>query len=75
MEMSMNSLCPGVWAAVSHIDGSVSLRERLKDFGMIPGTRIRCRYKGPGGKVAALELRGTVIALRANDLEKIQVRC
>lgn len=75
MECSLNCLKPGVLAEVIHMDTDEALSKRLRDFGLVPGTKISCSYRNPWGDVTALRLRGTVLALRTKDLEKIRVRC
>ena len=62
-------------AVVTGINVRQDMKCRLADFGLVPGTQVCCRYRSPGGKVTALALRGTVIALRTGDMEKIQVQC
>lgn len=74
METSLDCIRPGVRAVVTQIDVEPVLRRRLRDFGMIPGTVVCCRYRNPWGDVTALQLRGTVLALRTRDLRKIRVR-
>ncbi len=74
MEMSLDCLRPGNRAVVIQIDTDPALRCRLRDFGLVPGTVICCRYRNPWGDVTALELRGSVIALRTRDLQRIRVR-
>lgn len=75
MEISLKELSPGKRAVVTKIVTDAALTKRLRDFGMVPGTPVCCRYRSPGGHVTALALRGTVIALRTRDLVKIRVRC
>ncbi len=74
MILPLDQVCIGMWACVTDVDTDVLLRRRLRDFGLVPGTRVRRRYCSPGGYVAAIELRGSVLALRRTDLHKIQVR-
>lgn len=71
--MYLDQLCPGIWGNVVAIDTSRALQERLQDFGLVPGTRVCRRYSSPGGDVAAIELRGSVLALRRIDLHGIRV--
>lgn len=75
METSLDLLRPGTQAVVIKVGTEEALRHRLRDFGLVPGTRVRCRYRCPWGTVTALELRGSVLALRTADLKKIRVRC
>lgn len=73
MILPLDQVCAGVWARVMDIDTSAHLRHRLRDFGLVPGTQVRCRYAGPGGYIVAVELRGSVLALRKRDLRRIRV--
>lgn len=75
METSLNCVRPGMRAVVIQIGVEQELARRLRDFGLVPGTQVCCRYRSPGGQVTALELRGTVVALRTRDLKHIRVRC
>lgn len=72
MEITLDMLCPEKMAVVTSIEAEKSLHRRLKAYGLVPGTIVRCRYKTPCGKVTALELRGSVIALRTVDLKDIR---
>ena len=74
MQISLNCLQPGKQATVESIAAEQWLAERLQDFGFVPGTCVRCRYRNPSGQVTALGFRGTVVALRTEDLKQIQVR-
>ncbi len=75
MERRLDDLRPGDAAVVKAVNTNTHLRRRLQDFGFVPGTLVTCRYLGPGRKVAALEFRGTVLALRMADLRDIRVVC
>ena len=52
---------------------SGGMRRRLRELGFIAGTRIICLHRVSGGAAAAYLVRGTVIALRRNDAERIEV--
>lgn len=71
--MSLDQVCIDVWACVISVDTDLQLQLRLRDFGLVPGTRVRRRYASPGGDVVAIELRGSVLALRKSDLHGIRV--
>lgn len=75
MEISLDRLRLGQQGVVSAVDTDALLKCRLRCFGLIPGTQVRCRYRTPGGSVTALEFRGTVVALRTRDMKKIRVCC
>ena len=75
MERRLDDLRPGDAAVVKAVNTNTHLRRRLQDFGFVPGTLVTCRYLGPGRTVAALEFRGTVLAMRMEDLRDIRVVC
>ena len=75
METGLDCLRPGAVGTVTAIHTDLFLTRKLKAFGLVPGTKVRCRYRSPWGDVTALELRGSVIALRTCDLKKLRVRC
>lgn len=74
MILPLDQVCTGVWASVIRIDTTAPLRSRLRSFGLVPGTQVRRRYASPAGDVVAIELRGSVLALRRQDLHRIRVR-
>ena len=74
MEISLDQLRPGREAVVIWMDTCEAYRCRLRDFGLVPGTKVCCRYRSPGGQVTALSVRGAVVALRTRDLKLIRVR-
>jgi Fe2+ transport system protein FeoA len=71
--MTLNQLSPGRECVVIRIETDDNLRQRLADFGMVPGTLVCPRFRSPGGGMTAISLRGSVIALRTKDLERIRV--
>ena len=73
METRLDLLEPGQQARVELMGVSPDFRERLRDFGLIPGTIVRCRCKSPWRDLTALEFRGAVVALRTRDLAGIRV--
>lgn len=54
-----------------HLEGME--RRRLLDLGLSPGTVIESRLKSPLGDPVAYHVRGTTIALRRFQAEKIEV--
>lgn len=73
MEITLDQLLCGQRGIVTRINTDAMLERRLRAFGLIPGTQISCRYRTPCCSVAALELRSSVIALRARDMANIRV--
>ena len=71
----MDRLRLGQQGIVTCIETDDLLKRRLAAFGVVPGTRVACRYRTPGGSVTALEFRGVVLAMRTQDMRRICVRC
>lgn len=69
----LSELCPGERGIIVEMEVQAALRQRLKDFGFVPGTQVECCYHGPGRKMAAVRCRGSVLALRTRDLARIRV--
>lgn len=74
METTLDRVHPGMNAVVRNICTQDALRKRLAEFGLVPGTKVQCRYRSPDGGVTAIALRGSVLALRTRDLKQIVVR-
>ena len=46
-----------------------SMRRRLLDIGLSPGTRVSCIGKSPFGDPAAYLVRGCAVAIREKDAD------
>ncbi len=73
MNRQLNDLQKGQTAVVSGLDAQGSMRRRLQDLGLIPGTRVECVGVSPLGDPAAYLIRGALIALRGGDAACISV--
>lgn len=74
MEFWLDGLRPGMEAEVTRIGCREGMRKRLVDFGLVPGTRVRCCYRSPDGSLVALRLHSTTLAVRRADLGCIAAR-
>lgn len=70
---SLSALQPGQKAVVKSIVKESSMRRRLQDLGLTPGTTVTCLLKSPLGDPVAYLIRGAVIALRYEDSCQIQL--
>ena len=68
--LCLNQLKPGEEAVVTSISGE---NRRLRDLGLIEGTKVKCVKKSPLGDPAAYKIRGAVIAIRREDAADIKV--
>ena len=65
---------PGQRARVVKLTAKGSMRRRLLDLGLIPGTWVTCRGRAPAGDPGAYAFRGCVVALRARDAAAVTLR-
>ena len=71
---TLNKISTGEFAVVLSIDTELSLKQRLYDIGLVPGTKIKVVHQSPSGNPRAYLVRGAVVALRNCDAETISVR-
>ena len=68
---SLSEIAVGESGRVSALLADGSIRQRLSDLGVIPGTVIFCVGKSPFGDPRAYLIRGAVIAIRRRDAKDI----
>ena len=56
---------------VSHIDETNDTVRRLCDMGFTEGARVMKLFSSPSGGISAYLVRGSVIAVRRGDAERI----
>lgn len=71
--LSLHDIFPQQSATVISVQADESMRRRLLDLGLTPGTEVKCLGSSPLGDPRAYLIRGAVIALRARDSQKILV--
>lgn len=59
---------------VKHVTHSSSMRRRLLDIGLVPGTEVACLGVSPLGDPRTYLVRGKMIAIRARDAECVVIR-
>lgn len=74
MQITLDRLPVNIPARVVQIGCQKELRDRLQDFGLVPGTVVTACYRSPDRGVIALEFRDTVIALRTHDVKGVRVK-
>ena len=72
-EKTVNELKLGEIGVVSKIIVEETIKRRLLDLGLIEGTNIKPVLISPSGDPKAFEVRGTLIAIREEDTEKIEI--
>ena len=70
----LSDLQPGTQAVVVGFHGDVEPLKRLREMGLINGTRVKFLRWAPLGDPLEIELRGYRLSLRKHDAEQIEVR-
>lgn len=70
---NLNNLFVGEEAVIKKINLSGSIKRRLLDIGLVPGTRVKCLFFSPFNNPKAYGVRGSVIALRNDESKNIMV--
>ncbi len=71
--MTARDMEPGETAVVRSLELEGQTRRRFLDLGLVPGTLIEAVMKSPLGDPMAYRFRGTVVAIREEDAERIEV--
>ena len=70
---NLTNLQEGESARVASLINKGSIKRRLQDLGLVPGTQVQCIQKSPYGDPVAYGIRGAVIALRSDDAKGILI--
>lgn len=71
--MSLDKLPINIVGKVNDIKCVEEIKRRLLDLGIIKGTKIEPILLSPSGDPRAFSVRGTLIAIRKEDAENIEV--
>ncbi len=72
-EITLDVLPVGETGTLVNMDLNGTMRRRLQDLGLIPGTKIVPTKKSPGKGPTAYKIRDSVYALRQEDSCRINV--
>lgn len=72
-ENVLSSLKKGQFGCVHKLLLDEDMKRRLQDIGLTEGTRVECVQKSAGGDPTAYLIRGSVMALRADDASKVSI--
>ncbi len=73
-KLPLSQLPTGQRAVVSDVQVcQQSLRNRLLDLGLLPGTRITALFQAPFGDPVAFLVKGAVVAIRRSTARQIRV--
>ncbi len=73
-EEQLSNIPLGKKVVVTKLLSEGSIRRRLLDIGLSPGTIVYASLKNPGGNLIAYMIRGALIAIRNDDAQNILVK-
>jgi len=73
MEINLRKLKINQKANIKHIKGRGELMRRIRDMGIMPGSRIKVIGRAPLYDPVALKIKGQIITLRNNEADYIFV--
>ncbi len=69
----LSALRPGQRGRIAGMHVAENIGQRLRDMGFVRGAVIECVYASPFGDPVAYFVKGTLIAVRNEDAENIEV--
>jgi len=72
--VTLDVLLPGEGGIIEGYSESKELHHRLKELGLVEGTRVRVRRCAPWGDPMELSVRGYHLSIRKEDAKCIRVR-
>lgn len=74
MKYSLDKLPLNHRGIVIELNCNTSIKRRLLDLGLVPGTYITPVFRSPFGEPTAFEFRNTIISIRNDDCINIKVK-
>ncbi|HIT21914.1 MAG TPA: ferrous iron transport protein A [Candidatus Scybalousia intestinigallinarum] len=71
--MRLSQLNVGEKCVVSSLKNTGTIRRRLLDIGLLPGTEVECLFTSPFGDPIAYRIRQAIVAIRKSDAKDILV--
>ena len=69
----LSELPEGASSVIEGITSGSPALTRLRELGLVPGTRVKLVRRAPLGEPIEIALRGSRIAMRAKDAEEIVI--
>lgn len=72
--MKLSELGIGKHAVIDRVPSGESSLTRLREFGVLPGTRVTLVRKAPMGDPIEISVRGSLLSMRSQEAELIEIR-
>jgi Fe2+ transport system protein FeoA len=73
MGQRLSDLPTGATAVIERLPAGVSALTRLREMGLVPGTRFELVRRAPLGDPIEVSVRGGLLSLRRSEAEMIEV--
>lgn len=71
--MRLSDLEPGAWAIIAQLPEGLPSLTRLREMGLLPGTRLQFVRRAPLGDPVEISVRGALLSLRDSEAALIEV--
>lgn len=72
--MNLSDLPLNKKGVIKSLNCNASIKRRLLDLGLVPGTTIAPVFTSPFGEPTAFEFRNTIISIRIEDSSLIELK-
>ena len=69
----LSDLEPGAWAVIVELPDGMPSLTRLRELGLLPGTRVQFVRRAPLGDPVEISVRGALLSLRDSEAALILV--
>jgi ferrous iron transport protein A len=69
----LSDLSTGSFATIAAMPGGQAALTRLREMGVVPGTKVQLVRRAPLGDPIEISLRGSLLSLRKSEAEQIEV--
>ncbi len=69
----LSELEPGAWAVIAQLPDGIPSLTRLREMGLLPGTRLQFVRRAPLGDPVEICVRGALLSLRDKEAALIEV--
>ncbi len=69
----LSELEPGAWAVIAQLPDGIPSLTRIREMGLLPGTRLQFVRRAPLGDPVEISVRGALLSLRDSEAALIEV--
>jgi len=69
----LSDLEPGAWGIIAQLPEGIPSLTRIRELGLLPGTRVQFVRRAPLGDPVEISVRGALLSLRGSEAAHIEV--